>query len=40
MDHRGSARRIFDACGWQPEIPLRQTMADTLAWWEAALAGT
>ena len=34
MDLRGSPERITAATGWQPEIPLRQTMADTIAWWE------
>jgi GDP-4-dehydro-6-deoxy-D-mannose reductase len=39
MDLRGSAERIRAATGWQPEIPLRQTMLDTLHWWEHELAG-
>ncbi|MCS7238425.1 MAG: GDP-mannose 4,6-dehydratase [Thermoguttaceae bacterium] len=26
--------RISEATGWQPQIPLRQTVADTLAWWQ------
>jgi GDP-4-dehydro-6-deoxy-D-mannose reductase len=38
MDHRGSYERLEAAVGWRPEIPLRQTMADTIAWWEAQLA--
>jgi GDP-4-dehydro-6-deoxy-D-mannose reductase len=25
--------RLFQAGGWQPRIPLRDTLADTLAWW-------
>jgi GDP-4-dehydro-6-deoxy-D-mannose reductase len=37
MDLRGSNERIHQATGWQPEIPLRQTMADTLQWWELQL---
>jgi GDP-4-dehydro-6-deoxy-D-mannose reductase len=37
MDHRGSPARIEAACGWRPEIPLRQTLADTMAWWERRL---
>jgi GDP-4-dehydro-6-deoxy-D-mannose reductase len=38
MDHRGSHAALSAATGWQPAIPLRQTMADTLAWWEQDLA--
>jgi GDP-4-dehydro-6-deoxy-D-mannose reductase len=37
MDHRGSSERLTAATGWRPEIPLRQTMADTLEWWEREL---
>jgi GDP-4-dehydro-6-deoxy-D-mannose reductase len=35
---RGSARKLRDAGGWQPEIPLEQTIADALAHWRRALA--
>ena len=38
MDLRGDHSRLTAATGWEPEIPFRQTMADTLAWWEAELA--
>jgi GDP-4-dehydro-6-deoxy-D-mannose reductase len=38
MDHRGSHAALSAATGWQPTIPLRQTMVDTLAWWEQDLA--
>jgi GDP-4-dehydro-6-deoxy-D-mannose reductase len=38
MDLRGDHSRLTGATGWEPEIPFRQTMADTLAWWEAELA--
>ncbi len=38
MDHRGSFERLHAATGWEPQIPLRQTMADTIAWWETELA--
>lgn len=38
MDLRGDHARLTAATGWQPEIPLRQTMADTIAWWERELS--
>jgi GDP-4-dehydro-6-deoxy-D-mannose reductase len=38
MDLRGSAERIRRAVGWRPEIPLRDTMRATLAWWERELS--
>lgn len=39
MDHRGSYERLRGATGWQPEIPLRTTIADTIDWWAAELSG-
>lgn len=38
MELRGSHDRLTAATGWQPEIPLSQTMIDTIAWWESELA--
>jgi GDP-4-dehydro-6-deoxy-D-mannose reductase len=38
MDLRGDYRRLHAAIGWEPEIPFRQTVADTLEWWERELA--
>jgi GDP-4-dehydro-6-deoxy-D-mannose reductase len=38
MDIRGSHDRLTGATGWQPEIPLEQTLADTLDWWRAEVA--
>ena len=38
MDLRGDHSRLTADTGWEPEIPLRQTMADTLSWWERTLA--
>jgi len=35
MDLRGDHSRLTAATGWQPAIPFRQTMADTVAWWES-----
>jgi GDP-4-dehydro-6-deoxy-D-mannose reductase len=37
MDLCGSNDRIRADVGWQPEIPFRQTMLDTLRWWEHEL---
>jgi GDP-4-dehydro-6-deoxy-D-mannose reductase len=34
---RGSSERLHAATGWQPEIPLETTLADTLTWWRANL---
>jgi GDP-4-dehydro-6-deoxy-D-mannose reductase len=34
----GSHDRLTAATGWRPEIPLDQTMRDTLDWWRAQLA--
>ena len=39
MDLRGSADRIRDAVGWAPRLTLRETMRDTIDWWEHELAG-
>jgi GDP-4-dehydro-6-deoxy-D-mannose reductase len=35
MDIRGSHDRLTEATGWQPEIALDQTLADTLDWWRS-----
>jgi GDP-4-dehydro-6-deoxy-D-mannose reductase len=34
----GSAERLREATGWEPEISLSQTAADTLAWWREKIA--
>lgn len=34
MDLRGDPARLRAVTGWEPTIPLRQTMADTIAWWQ------
>ena len=33
----GSHERLTAACGWRPEIPLEQTVRDTLDWWRERL---
>ncbi len=38
MDLCGANDRILADTGWRPEIPFRQTMLDTLEWWESELA--
>ncbi len=35
---RGSAERLRAATGWQPEIPLEQTVRDALEDWRSRLA--
>lgn len=38
-DLRGDHSRLTAATGWRPEIPLEQTLADTMGWWESELSG-
>ena len=38
MDLRGSHEKLTAATGWHPEIPVRQTMADTIEWWKRELS--
>ncbi len=38
MEIRGSADKLRDATGWQPDVPLEQTLRDTLAWWVLQVA--
>ena len=33
MEIRGSGERLRAATGWEPEIALARTLADTVAWW-------
>jgi GDP-4-dehydro-6-deoxy-D-mannose reductase len=34
----GSPRRLREAIGWSPQVPLSETVADLLDWWRAELA--
>ncbi len=33
MELRGANDALATATGWEPEIPLARTLADTVAWW-------
>jgi GDP-4-dehydro-6-deoxy-D-mannose reductase len=37
MEIRGSHDKLTHATGWEPEIPLEQTLRDTLDWWRKEL---
>jgi GDP-4-dehydro-6-deoxy-D-mannose reductase len=34
----GDTTRLRQATGWEPEIPLAQSLGETLAWWRTNLA--
>ncbi len=36
----GSAERLIERTGWAPQIPLAQTLADTLAYWDGMIKTT
>ena len=33
MDVRGDPARLRELTGWEPEIPIERTLADSVAWW-------
>ncbi|HYI99797.1 MAG TPA: GDP-mannose 4,6-dehydratase [Thermoleophilaceae bacterium] len=37
LEISGSATRLERAAGWRPELPLEQTLADTVEWWRGEL---
>jgi GDP-4-dehydro-6-deoxy-D-mannose reductase len=37
MEIRGSADRLRQLTGWEPEIPLETTVADTVEWWRGEI---
>jgi GDP-4-dehydro-6-deoxy-D-mannose reductase len=39
VEVRGDPGRLRAATGWEPEIPLERTLADTVAWWRERLRG-
>jgi GDP-4-dehydro-6-deoxy-D-mannose reductase len=40
MDLYGDHDRLTAATRWQPQVPLRQTMSDTIEWWRQKLSST
>ena len=38
LEVRGSHAKLTAATGWEPEIPLDRTLADTLEWWTEQLS--
>jgi GDP-4-dehydro-6-deoxy-D-mannose reductase len=36
-DLRGSYAKLEAATGWRPQVPLEQTLVDTIAWWQEEL---
>jgi GDP-4-dehydro-6-deoxy-D-mannose reductase len=38
MDLTGSPEQIREAVGWEPEIPYRETLRQTIEWWERTLS--
>jgi GDP-4-dehydro-6-deoxy-D-mannose reductase len=40
MDLRGDHSRLSADSGWEPLIPLRQTLTEAVAWWEERLSET
>lgn len=39
MELGGSSELLRAGTGWRPQIPIRQTIADTISWWESELTG-
>ena len=37
MEVRGDPSRLRAATGWEPEIALETTLADTVTWWREQL---
>ena len=37
MEVRGSAERLHEATGWEPELPLATTLADSVGWWRGEI---
>jgi GDP-4-dehydro-6-deoxy-D-mannose reductase len=40
QDPIADTTRLVRCTGWQPEIPIEQTAADTLAWWQQVIASS
>jgi GDP-4-dehydro-6-deoxy-D-mannose reductase len=37
MEIQGSHEKLTGATGWEPEIPLEQTLLDMLEWWRGRI---